>query len=97
MFLTSAVAPGCSSLFAARAATKTGVTVRIYSWEMFLPMFLVGERVVRDNVREKKIPETSSIQMFHTRSEDVDAITKHELDVLISELLDSGALCAKGG
>jgi len=83
---------GLLSLFAAMAATKTGVTVRIYSCEMFLPMFLVGERIVRDNVREKKIPETSSIQMFHTRSEDVDAIAKHELDVLISELLDSALL-----
>ena len=30
--------------------------------------------------------------MFHKRSEDVDAIRKNELDILISELLDSALL-----
>jgi len=81
---------GLLSLFAARAAVEK--TVKIYSCEMYLPVFLVGERVVRDNVREKRIPETRSIKMFHKRSEDVSAIGKHELDLLISELLDSSLL-----
>ena len=52
--------------------------------------------MVRENRRVKKIPVTSSIHMFHKRSEDVDAIRKNELDILISELLDS-ALLAKDG
>ena len=84
---------GLLSLFAARAKTLSEKTfVKIYSCEMYLPIFLVGELVVRENRRVKKIPVTSSIHMFHKRSEDVDAIRKNELDILISELLDSALL-----
>ena len=51
---------GLLSLFAARAKTLSEKTfVKIYSCEMYLPIFLVGELVVRENRRVKKIPENA--------------------------------------